>query len=420
MVYTFNMLRLYHISKWKFIGILGALSVVIIVFFIPFIRSNTIFIETYSNLANILTAGGMDDTTQIGSTVEPQKKDLKILILGDMMFDRTVRSKINRYGFEYVFGPATTTFADYDLVVANLEGPITTYKSKTVLENNKSIAGFQFTFATGTAKALKDAGIDIVSLANNHTDNFGKDGLNQTRKFLDDAGIRYFGSPQNIDQNNSGISTSTCISTEGDTSHTNITELDPETRKNSICIGFVGWHEFGTKNHQKILDEIVRMRPLVDYLVVFPHWGEEYKKKPHVEQIRLARVWSDAGADVIIGAHPHVIQQITRRTTADGRTVPIFYSLGNFIFDQYFSFDTTHGIAVEIEFPLIQKTQKISDSKASTTPALHEIAKYTQYKILPFSSVGTKVSIPSSTSTARIFEDIEKVSGTSTWEWLKK
>jgi poly-gamma-glutamate synthesis protein (capsule biosynthesis protein) len=168
------------------------------------------------------------------------------------------------------------------------------------------------------------------------------------------------------------------------------------------------------------LDEIVRLRPLVDYLVVFPHWGEEYKKKPHVEQIRLARAWSDAGADVIIGAHPHVIQQITRRTTTDGRAVPIFYSLGNFIFDQYFSFDTTHGIAVEIELPLIQKTQKISDSKASTTPALHEIAKYAQYKILPFSSVGTKVSIPSSTSTARIFEDIEKVSGTSTWEWLKK
>jgi hypothetical protein len=111
------MLRLYHISRWKFIGILGALGVVIIVFFIPFIRSNSIFIETYSNLANILTVGGMNDTTQIGITTESPKKDVKILILGDMMFDRTVRSKINRYGFEYVFGPATTTFADYDLVV---------------------------------------------------------------------------------------------------------------------------------------------------------------------------------------------------------------------------------------------------------------------------------------------------------------
>ena len=73
----------------------------------------------------------MDDTTQIGSTVEPQKKDLKILILGDIgCLIEQYSQKINRYGFEYVFGPATTTSADYDLVVANLEGPITTHKSK--------------------------------------------------------------------------------------------------------------------------------------------------------------------------------------------------------------------------------------------------------------------------------------------------
>lgn len=143
-------------------------------------------------------------------------------------------------------------------------------------------------------------------------------------------------------------------------------------------------------------------------------------KTPHIEQVRLARVWTDAGADAIIGAHPHVIQQITRRTTIDGRTVPIFYSLGNFIFDQYFSFDTTHGIAVEIEFPQIQQQRKIGGSEASTTLARYEIAQSAQYKIIPFSSVGSKVSIPNASSTARIFADIEKVSGTTTWGWLKR
>lgn len=401
MVYTFSMRRLYHILG------LGIMGFMVIYFIIFTINKKNIYIEMYTNFANAFTTNATSSLTNPPLEIE---KNIKILILGDMMFDRTVRSKINTYGFEYVFGPATTTFANYDLVVANLEGPISTYKSKTILDNNKSISGFQFTFATGTARALKNAGIDMVSLANNHTDNFGQDGLNQTRKFLDTEGVQYFGSPQN----NFGISTSTCIGTQAGM-----------TGAGNICIGFIGWHEFGAKNHQKILDEIARLRPIVDYLIVFPHWGEEYKKTPHIEQVRLARVWTDAGADAIIGAHPHVIQQITRRTTLDGRVVPIFYSLGNFIFDQYFSFDTTHGIAVEIEFPqtksiLINASSNSSTSTSTSTLIQSGVAQSAQYKILPFSSVGTKVSIPSSTSTVRIFGDIEKVSGTSTWSWLRK
>lgn len=401
MVYTFDMGRLYHILG---IGIIGTAALVMLIFII---NKSDMYIEMYSNFANVFTTGttNTDPASSTANTSAEVPKNTKILILGDMMFDRTVRSKINTYGFEYVFGPATTTFANYDLVVANLEGPISTNKSKTILDNNKSISGFQFTFATGTARALKNAGIDVVSLANNHTDNFGQDGLNQTRKFLDDAGVQYFGSPQN----NTAIATSTCIAM----SATGISK-DSDSK---LCIGFIGWHEFGSKNHQNILNEITLLRPKVDYLVVFPHWGEEYKKTPHIEQVRLARVWTDTGADAVIGAHPHVIQQITRRTTADGRVVPIFYSLGNFIFDQYFSFDTTHGIAVEIEF---EATSTAVTESASISTSTQSMAQSAKYKIIPFSSVGTKVSIPNATSTARIFGDIEKVSGTSTWGWLNK
>ncbi len=286
MVYTFDMGRLYHISKGKFIGAIGIIGIVAIILLVFIIKKSNIYIDTNLNFAN---------TTEATQKLEVQKpKNIKILILGDMMFDRGVRSKINTSGFTEIFGPATTTFAEYDLVVANLEGPISSYKSKTILDNNESIPGFQFTFATGTAKALKDAGIDIVSLANNHTDNFGQDGLKQTRQLLDEVGVQYFGSPQNSSQNNSGISTSTCISTQA-----GMTSTD------NICIGFIGWHEFGSKNHQEILKEIARLRPLVDYLVVYPHWGEEYKKTPHIEQVRLARVWTDAGADAVIG-HTHM------------------------------------------------------------------------------------------------------------------
>ncbi len=401
------MKRLYHILGLGFIGVI--LLTLAVFHFQLDLRYMGIQAQTSSE--NLASASESSNPI-----VEKAEKyvplPIKILILGDMMFDRGVRSQINSKGFEYVFGSATTTFSEYDLVIANLEGPITSSASKTVLENNTAIPGFQFTFPLGTARALKDAGIDMVSLANNHTANFGQAGLVETRSLLSEAGVQYFGSPEN----NTLISTSTCLEilqtpTSRQTrlsSHIkslrNTKSSDQTKSDDAFCIGFIGWHEFGEKNYQLILDEIKNLRPQVDYLVVFPHWGEEYKKEPHIEQIRLAREWTDAGADTVIGSHPHVVQKISQRTTTDGRVTPIFYSLGNFIFDQYFSFDTTHGVAVEVEFPFTQS----------------KVAQSATYKILPFSSTGSKVSIPNASSTARIFKDIEKVSGTSTWDWLKK
>jgi poly-gamma-glutamate synthesis protein (capsule biosynthesis protein) len=295
---------------------------------------------------------------------------LSVLFLGDMMFDRGIRAQINAHGFEYVFGPATTTIAAHDLTVANLEGPITSSASKTML-NGKAIPGFSFTFPLETANALKNAGIDIVSLANNHTLNFGQNGLNETRRALTASGVSYFGSPAN----SSLIATTTCIS--------------------KICIGLVGWHEFAHANNKNILAAIKELRPKVDYLVVFPHWGVEYEASPTSEQRLFAHQWLDQGADAVIGAHPHVAESIEQY-----KGKPIFYSLGNFIFDQYFSFETTNGIGVSIE---------LTKNGSSTSVS---------YSLLPFSSVGSHVSFPDATSTQKLFSQIKKVSPSALTSWL--
>lgn len=293
---------------------------------------------------------------------------ISLLFLGDMMFDRGVRAQVNAYGFNHVFGPSTTTIASHDLTIANLEGPITSNISKTMTKSGKAIPGFQFTFPLGTAPALKNAGIDIVSLANNHTDNFGQAGINETRSNLSKAGVQYFGSPLNSNL----IATSTCVK--------------------SICVGFIGWHEFAKANNANVFAAIKELRPKVDYLVVFPHWGVEYRGTSTPAQRALAYSWIDAGADAVIGAHPHVVETIEQY-----KGKPIFYSLGNFIFDQYFSFDTTHGIGVSVEL-----------SKTSTS-----------YSVIPFSSVGSKVSLPSATSTEKMFSKIKKYSSPDITNWLK-
>ena len=298
-----------------------------------------------------------------------EPKPVTILFLGDMMFDRSVRVKANSIGYENIFGPSTTTIAQYDLTIANLEGPITSYKSKLVTDSGKAISGFQFTFDPLVAFAIKKAGIDIVSLANNHTLNFAQDGLNQTRKILTENNLTYFGSPSNTP---AYTATSTCI--------------------NNICIGMIGWNEFGFVNDELIIDKIKEMRSHVDYLVIYPHWGIEYQITPSKKQTDLAHKWIDAGADVIIGAHPHVVE-----TVEVYKNKYIFYSLGNFIFDQYFSFNTTHGIGVGAT---IYKDK-------------------VEYKIIPFSSVGSKVSIPSENNIKKLFDILRKNSGSIIAEMIR-
>ncbi len=341
-------------------------------------------------------AGGMPITH---GQVPEAADSFKVLFVGDMMLDRGVRSVANNRGFDYIFGPATTTFSEHDVVIGNLEGTITRYPSKLVLPNNKAISGFQFTFSTSAAPALRKAGIDVVSLANNHALDFGQDGLNQTRENLDAVGIQHFGSYMN----NSMLSTTTCP-------------------RPDFCIGLVGWNEFGYANDEKIIQEIQSLRPNVQYLVVYPHWGVEYEPQPTSRQRSLAQSWIEAGADAVIGGHAHIVQRIERHASSDGRIAPIFYSLGNFIFDQYFSFDTTHGVALSIEFKKGgERDRELDGTKPELKPVpgdKNNNAYEPRYSLIPFSSIGSRVSLPTEEARTRLLNTIEKISASGTRDWL--
>lgn len=334
---------------------------------IPVLILSLFFINNNLNTKSVKATKGTVIESQVVENIEiePVPKSISMLFLGDMMFDRGVRVQADKMGYDAIFGSATTTIQSHDLTIANLEGPISSFKSKLVNSSGKAIPGFQFTFDNKTAPALKNVGIDIVSLANNHTDNFGQEGLNQTRNILSENNIMYFGSPTN---NPEYMATTTCI--------------------HDICVGIIGWHEFSYKNDEFVLSKIKEIRPAVDYLVIYPHWGTEYKTSPNKKQIQLAHSWIDAGADVVVGHHPHVIQSVEIY-----KDKYIFYSLGNFIFDQYFSFNTTHGIGVSAE---IYKDK-------------------VEYKILPFANVGSKVSGLGEREKVKIYDLLRKYSG----EWVE-
>lgn len=244
---------------------------------------------------------------------EPAPK-ITLLVIGDMMLDRSVRRKIAAMGFDYLFTAVPDLFAGQDIVVANTEGSFTKFTP------NKNPHTFSFTFNPEFLPRLHELGFNFFGLANNHALNFGAAGLAQTKKFLTDNKINYFGDPQNKN------------------------EMSMTTEIRGQKIAFIGYEGLDAASPDTTIAEIKKLRPQVDYLIVFPHWGTEYELKFTPAQQKLAHQFVDAGADMIIGTHPHVVEPLEIY-----QNKMIFYSLGNFIFDQTFSADTQMGLAVNIE-----------------------------------------------------------------------
>ena len=257
---------------------------------------------------------------------------LTLIMGGDVMFDRGIRAIGERNGYDTLIAPEITAlFKQADIVAVNLEGPIASQQSKTLV-NGKTTDSFTFTSALAGAQALQNAGVTIVSLANNHIDNFGFAGYIETQKHLNEAGISWFGNPWN--------STSSSMSIRSDLD--NDSPITTRITKNGITVAFIGYHAFQT-GIDRVVAEIRRVAAPNVFVVVMPHWGEEYVKAPSEKMRSQARAFVAAGADAIIGAHPHVIMD-----QEWVGTVPVYYSLGNLLFDQYFSTDVMTGLVVEL------------------------------------------------------------------------
>jgi poly-gamma-glutamate synthesis protein (capsule biosynthesis protein) len=242
---------------------------------------------------------------------------VNILFVGDMMLDRNVRNIIDRNGFDSFFAGVSNLIASADIAVGNLEGAFTNNPSITSDLKNKAL---QFTFDPKLSLELSDLGFDVLGLANNHTYNYGKAGLESTRRYVGSAGMLYYGDPFNKE------------------------EISTVIVKNGIKIGIVGFHEFYYTNFNEVFKEIERLRKEVDVVIVTPHWGDEYEVKPNERVVKWAHQFIDSGADIVIGAHSHVVGDI--EVYKDKK---IYYSLGNFAFDQYFSKATMEGLAVSID-----------------------------------------------------------------------
>lgn len=249
-------------------------------------------------------------------SVKKTSKPVTILAFGDMMLDRKVREQINKNGPEYPFALIKDFLQGNDVVVANAEGPFTYNKSLTLGIKN---APLSFTFDPAILPTLKKLGFTLLDQANNHALNFGTAGFRQSTSTIETSGLNWFGDPSNR-------------------------EVKPYTTEiRGEKIAFIGYSEFAYKGLEKVLRAVRDAKKDSTFVVVYPHWGEEYNPAFTLSEQTLAHSFVDAGADVVIGTHPHVVEPIERY---NGKI--IFYSLGNFIFDQAATGPTSRGLSVKI------------------------------------------------------------------------
>ncbi len=243
-----------------------------------------------------------------------QESEVSLLFSGDVFLGRDVERRNITNDPDRPF-KVYEHFTHVDANVVNFEAPIPNFHIPT------PDFGFQFSVSTDFIPSIKRAGITHVSLANNHTLDHGSDGYQHTKDIFIENNITPFGHPVVLDDDSIAY-----IKTDVGT------------------ISLIGIHTlFTVPSTDDVMYVFNKARNSSDFVIAYVHWGEEYVQHHNSSQFRFAQLLVEAEADLIIGHHPHVIQDIQ---IIDG--VPIIYSLGNTIFDQYFSLEVQKGLFIEL------------------------------------------------------------------------
>ncbi len=240
----------------------------------------------------------------------PQEKTVRLIATGDVIPARSVNhGMLVRKNFRWPFEKTAEILRDADLTVINLETPLLATCTATVegmifCADARSIDGFTY------------AGVDVATLGNNHIGNYSEAGIEETKKHLSEAGILPVS-----------------------------TRAEYKEVKGTV-FSFLAYNDIGSREagvpwaEEAIIQSDIRAaRQRADVVIVSYHWGVEYVSEPTMRQRDLAHLAVDAGADVVLGNHPHWIQPVELY-----KDKFIVYAHGNFVFDQEWSEETKRGV----------------------------------------------------------------------------
>ena len=261
-------------------------------------------------------------------------ESITIVAVGDVMLSRMVGERIRLIGDPKApFLETAEILEKADITFCNLESP---FYDDDLLDEEWLIFGAEPT----TIEGLKYAGFDIVSLANNHFGDQGVAGMLFTFTHLNENRIEYIGAGKNEEK----AREPKIIERNG----VKFAFLGYNDVKPAIQKGYMATSEkpgVAVLTKDNLMEDIKRAKERAQVVIVSIHWGIEYETSPTERQITFAHLAIDSGASLVLGHHPHVIQPLEEYK--DGY---IFYSLGNFVFDQMWSEETRKGLIAEIIF----------------------------------------------------------------------
>jgi poly-gamma-glutamate capsule biosynthesis protein CapA/YwtB (metallophosphatase superfamily) len=256
---------------------------------------------------------------------EPRKPELRFMAIGDIMLGRGVGFRLKKAGdYRKAFEKVSFYLDMGDIVFANLETPLT--ESSHGLDEDRKIV---LKAEPESVVALTSAGINLVSLANNHMMDYYEKGLMDTIELLDRNNIAHAGGGKNIDEARKPAIIEKNGLKIGLLAYTDMAEL---VFAGNPYLSFAAGKEksgVAPRKYEIVMEDVSKLRDQVDILAVSLHWGIEESFKIAPEQVEFARSLIDNGVDLILGHHPHQFQGIE---VYKGK--PIIYSMGNILFDQ--------------------------------------------------------------------------------------
>ena len=279
----------------------------LVLFFILVIILYVVILRSQNNDTKVSNALPAEKVSLVKTKSKPAPS-ASMIAVGDIMLSREVERKMKQHGLGYPFEKVSDYLKSADFVFGNLEGPI-------IDGPEVPVDVLKFRAPEGVEKILFQNNIQILSLASNHIYNQGQAGIDKTVSLLDSVGIKYTGAgkdqadgqkPAIIEQNGLRIAF-LAYTYPQDNLLLSVASLDKEKMKSAV------------ENTKKV----------ADLVIVSMHTGKEYSHEPTERQVEFAHSAIDSGADLVLGHHPHVIQPVEIYKNKN-----IFYSLGNFIFDQ--------------------------------------------------------------------------------------
>jgi len=257
------------------------------------------------------------------------KPEGELIFVGDVMLSRAIgRLMEKKSDWSYPFRLSANWLADADLTIGNLEGPLS--------DKGHDQGGiYSFRADPRATQGLLAVGFDVLSLANNHMLDWGREALVDTTDRLTAARLMPVGAGRNYTEANTPYIAEVNGTKIAFLSYTNLMSQDAWATEDRPGLS--------TPTIKAVQEVIKNLRPQVNLIVLLWHWGDEYETAANPRERALARALIDAGADLIIGGHPHVAQEVEKYHNGY-----IAYSLGNFVFDQNFSEDTRRGLALRV------------------------------------------------------------------------